>query len=83
MLKIRRSRDSLIFNMGIPIPVKDSLNIETDPYYLYNENLKMPSLYWIKALAITSWQSSHPQAPQADIPLICGLAQLLSYDILD
>ena len=78
MLKIRRSRD-----MGIPIPVKDSLNIETDPYYLYNENLKMPSLYWIKALVITSWQSSHPQAPQADIPLICGLAQLLSYDILD
>ena len=29
MLKIRRSRDRLIFNMGIPIPRKDSLYIET------------------------------------------------------
>ena len=29
MLKIRRSRDRLIFNMGIPIPEKDSLYIET------------------------------------------------------
>ena len=31
MLKIRRSHDRLIFNMGIPIPGKDSLNIETGP----------------------------------------------------
>ena len=29
MLKIRRSRDRLIFNMGIPIPGKDGLYIET------------------------------------------------------
>ena len=28
MLKIRRSRDRLIFNMGIPIPGKDGLYIE-------------------------------------------------------
>ena len=29
MLKIRRSRDRLIFNMGIPIPGKDGLHTET------------------------------------------------------
>ena len=31
MLKIRRSCDRLIFNMGIPIPRKDGLYIETGP----------------------------------------------------
>ena len=31
MLKIRRSRDHLIFNMGIPILVRRHLYIETDP----------------------------------------------------
>ena len=31
MLKIRRSRDRLIFNMGIPILVRRHLNIETVP----------------------------------------------------
>ena len=31
MLKIRRSRDSLIFNMGIPILVRQHLHIETAP----------------------------------------------------
>ena len=31
MLKIRRSCDRLIFNMGIPIPGKDGLNIEMGP----------------------------------------------------
>ena len=31
MLKIRRSPDRLIFNMGIPIPAKDGLYIETGP----------------------------------------------------
>ena len=31
MLKIRRSQDLLIFNMGIPIPVKNGLYIETGP----------------------------------------------------
>ena len=36
MLKIRRSRDPLIFNMGIPIPGKDGLYIETGPrLYIY------------------------------------------------
>ena len=31
MLKIRRSRDHIIFNMGVPIPEKDGLNIDTAP----------------------------------------------------
>ena len=32
MLKIRRSRDRLIFNMEIPIPGKDGLYIEMEPW---------------------------------------------------
>ena len=32
MLKLRRSHDRLIFNMGIPIPGKDGLYIETGPW---------------------------------------------------
>ena len=41
MLKIRRSRDRLIFNMVIPLPGKDGLYIETGasppqyPYMIY------------------------------------------------
>ena len=35
MLKIRRSRDRLIFNMGIPILVRWRLYIETTPWYLH------------------------------------------------
>ena len=34
MLMSRRSQDRLIFNMGIPIPGKDSLNIEMDLMFL-------------------------------------------------
>ena len=34
MLKIIWSRDRLIFNMGIPIPGKDGLYIETGPRVL-------------------------------------------------
>ena len=33
MLKIRRSRDRLLFNMGIPIPGNYGLYIETGPMY--------------------------------------------------
>ena len=32
MLKIRQSHDRLIFNMGIPIPGKDGLYIDTGPW---------------------------------------------------
>ena len=31
MLKIRRSHERVIFNMGIPIPGKDCLYIESGP----------------------------------------------------
>ena len=34
MLKIRRPNGRLIFNMGIPIPGKDGLYIETGPWGL-------------------------------------------------
>ena len=34
MLKIRRFRDRLIFNMGIPIPGKDGIYNETGPSFL-------------------------------------------------
>ena len=33
MLKIRRSRNRLIFNMGIPVPGKEGLYIETGPCF--------------------------------------------------
>ena len=35
MLKIRRLNGRLIFNMGIPIPGKDGLYIETGPWFCY------------------------------------------------
>ena len=38
LLKIRRSRDRLISNMGIPIPGKDSLYTETGPRSILNES---------------------------------------------
>ena len=34
MIKIRRSCNRLIFNMGIPIPGKDGLYVETGPVRL-------------------------------------------------
>ena len=42
MLKIRRSRGRLIFNMGIPIPWKDGLYIETGPYFCLAPTFKFP-----------------------------------------
>ena len=39
MLKIRRSRDRLIFNMGIHIPGKDGLYIETGPDSIAQQNM--------------------------------------------
>ena len=36
MLKIRRFHDRLIFNMGIPIPGKDGLDIETGALNICN-----------------------------------------------
>ena len=42
MLKIRRSRDRLIFNMGIPILAKVGLYIETGPRAYYKLKLIVP-----------------------------------------
>ena len=36
MLKIRQSRDRLIFNIGIPITGKDGLYIEAGPWTIQN-----------------------------------------------
>ena len=41
MLKIRRPNGRLIFNMGIPIPGKDGLYIETGPCQLYGQNISL------------------------------------------
>ena len=38
MLKIRRSGDRLIFNMGIPIPGKAGLYVETGPTILASDS---------------------------------------------
>ena len=39
MSKVRRSRNRLIFNMGIPITGKDGLHIETGPWSFYFSDL--------------------------------------------
>ena len=64
MLKIRRSRDRLIFNMGIPIPRKDELYIEMWPRLL----LGLLSRYPI-------FMSSHWNSLEYRIPinLICEI----------
>ena len=51
VLKIRRSRDRLIFNMGIPILVRRQLYIETAPWSLPGPwlNIKMPSYQYRKS----------------------------------
>ena len=46
MLKMRRSHDRLVFNMGIPIPRKDGLYIETGPGALKKMHLKISSAKW-------------------------------------
>ena len=49
MLKIRQSPDCLIFNMGIPIPGKDGLYIETGPRHLrmqHTKDIQYSTEYW-------------------------------------
>ena len=65
MLNIRWSHDHLIFNMGIPIPGKDGLYIETGPRL----NAKIPS-----AAKISIWhQLLNTLEVSAPIPLKCRL----------
>ena len=55
MFKIRGSHDHLIFNMGIPIPGKDGLYIETGPRRLWSL-ICQTSLYF--GLFIAKWIQS-------------------------
>ena len=51
MLNIRRSHDRLIFNIGIPIPGKDGLYIETGPRGLGDYlNVKIASYLYKNSL---------------------------------
>ena len=61
MLKIRRSSDRLIFNMGIAIPGKDGLYVETGPWCLiiYNTVVHLYSLLHIVYTGFT-WNKAHP-----------------------
>ena len=52
MLKIRRPHDRPIFNLGIPIPGKDGLYIETGPrFYLTRSNVSVGTLSCIRVLS--------------------------------
>ena len=63
MLKIRRSRDRLIFNMGIPIPGKDEVYIETGPrtpwefsgLWPYWSGLGITMMNWFTKYDINPW----------------------------
>ena len=51
MLKIRRPNGRLIFNMGIPIPGKDGLYIETGPWwFLMNTGAKIFQLVLVSSM---------------------------------
>ena len=52
--KIRGSHDSLIINMGIPIPGKDSLYIETGPRIVLEESL---TRYMVSIASIVNFLS--------------------------
>ena len=47
MLRIRRSRDRLIFNMGIPIPGEDGLHIET--------GIRFICIDWLSIVSTHNW----------------------------
>ena len=64
MLKIRRSHDSLIFNLGIPISGKDGLYIETGP----SSSRAMRSLHISSAIFNHVWWAKmDPKAVKPDI----------------
>ena len=51
MLKIRRSHDRLIFNMGIPIPGKDGRHIEMGPSNLESTSMSWPHYVFSKCVS--------------------------------
>ena len=79
MLKIRRSRDRLIFNMGISIPGKDGLYIETGPLCLC---LQMVTLRMKVSLLVVvgSLGGLTCEASRMILPRLCGpkLSNMLS-----
>ena len=79
MLKIRRSHDRLIFNMGIPIHGKDGLYIETGPRFCKEPRHQQPQ-YWPSSPRIL--QSQHLKAQHSNSS---GLFQyeLFQYEILN
>ena len=62
MLKIRRSRDRLIFNMGIPIPGKEALYIETEPRIQLYMKYSFPVLHVRDCDQCRRWPFSHSTA---------------------
>ena len=59
VIKIRRSRDRLIFNMGTPIREKDGLYIETGPYFF--------SVRWT-CKSLRSWRGDNFPNPRYIFP---------------
>ena len=74
MLKIRRSRDRLIFNMGIPILVRRHLYIETVPSI---HALQLIQRQWFSLYSLPNMINclrSQTDKIQANIPQWCTLA---------
>ena len=71
MLKIRQSWDRLIFNMGIPIPSKDSLYIEMAPWLTHWG--RVTHIYVTKSTIIGSDNGLSPGRRQAIIWTNAGI----------
>ena len=85
MLKIRRSRDRLIFNMGIPIPGKDGLILRRGPGSLCDLVISTHDIghacVWWAGPWLHSQQTSatcHGLVPMNDIKLIDVSSQQLN-----
>ena len=82
MLKIRRSRDRLILNMGIPILVRRHLYIETAPcnWNLAENSYVVPNVLWY-------WVSFAVKSGEAmgsfEVNINVRLTNMLRDDILD
>ena len=59
MLKIRRSRDRLIFNMAIPILVRRHLYIELALWFSLNWHREHSSLAWLTTYLSHNWHYKH------------------------
>ena len=66
-LKIRRSHDRLIFNMGIPIPGKDGLYIKMGPWILSSYLIKLEDV-WLAGITISQTPFNCPNEWQLYSP---------------